>query len=488
MRAVWPVADDLDEEDPEPFFILWDVDKVVLRRPRDVRRSLPDLAVVPSLSPVEHEERILDSDYVRGQASGRLASRHARNHLYLLKTASGVVRESEDREDLDHFLAWAEPWLTEIEVRDLQIRMGDRARMLDLYCRELGSHSDRELFWVGDGMQVWVQLLVHLYRARAADTVILDEPDLYLHADLQRRLVRLLESLDAQTIAASHSSELLAEATPRAVTWISKERRSAVRAPDERLLGQLSDAIGSQFNLRLARTLRARVVLFVEGDDLSILRHIADTCGVTEVARETALVTVPLRGYSNWEHVEPFSWLLEDLLDGSVKVLVLLDRDYRTERQCRAVRDRLIRLGIQCHVWRRKELESYLLVPSAIARLSGAFVADVEHALVAGADEQREAVFARQLAERTKTEVNARRHAVNVTESHQRDFEKRWSKATERAHLCNAKELLTSLNKQLVSQGHKPVGADQLARKMRVEEIPDELAEMLKTAESLLTA
>ncbi len=487
LRAVWPVADDLDEEDPEPFFILWDVDKVVLRRPRDVRRSLPDVAVVPSLSPVEHEERILDSDYVRGQASGRLASHHARNHLDLLKVAGELVGGDDDREDLKHFLTWAEPWLSEIKIRDLQIRMGDRARMLDLYCREPGSHSDRELFWVGDGMQVWVQLLVHLYRARAADTVILDEPDLYLHADLQRRLVRLLENLDAQTIAASHSSELLAEAAPRAVTWISKERRSAVRAPNERLLGQLSDAIGSQFNLSLARALRARVVLFVEGDDLSILRHIADTCGVAEVARETALVTVPLRGYSNWEHVEPFSWLLEDLLDGSVKVLVLLDRDYRTERQCQAVRDRLHKLGIQCHIWRRKELESYLLVPSVISRLSGAPVADVEHALVAAADQQRESVFARQLAERTKTEVNARRHAVDVTESHQRDFEKRWSKQAARPHWCNAKELLASLNKQLASEGHKPVGANQIARKMRIDEVPDELAEMLNSAESLLT-
>jgi AAA domain, putative AbiEii toxin, Type IV TA system len=392
------------------------------------------------------------------------------------------------QDDLQRFVAWAEPWMDEIEVRDLQIRTGDKGRMLDLYCREVGSHSDRELFWIGDGIQVWVQLLAHVYRARAVDTVILDEPDLYLHADLQRRLVRLLESLDAQTIAASHSSELLAEAAPRAVTWISKERRRAVRAPDERLLGQLSNAIGSQFNLRLARTLRARAVLFVEGDDLAILRHLADTCGVPEVARETALVTVPLRGYSNWEHVEPFGWLLKDLLEGSVKVLVLLDRDYRTEGQCRAVRDRLHRLGIQCHIWQRKELESYLLVPSVIARLSGAPVADVETALVAAADQQREAVFARQLAERTRTEVDARRHAVEVTESHQREFEKRWTKVRERPHWCNAKELLGSLNNWLVAEDYKPVGADQIARKMRAHEIPHELAELLKRAEALLAS
>jgi predicted ATP-dependent endonuclease of OLD family len=222
-----------------------------------------------------------------------------------------------------------------------------------------------------------------------SDTIILDEPDLYLHADLQRRLVRLLESLPSRTIAASHSAELLTEAAPRAVTWIAKERRRAVRAPDERLLGQLSDAIGSQFNLRLARTLRARAVLFVEGEDMSVLRHIARTLGATELTRETALVTVPLRGFSNWKHVEPFSWLVQDLLEDSVSVMVVLDQDYRTSRQCEQVQAGLREVKVSCHVWRRKELESYLLVPTVIPRLSGADSEAVQEALIECAEQQR---------------------------------------------------------------------------------------------------
>ena len=55
--------------------------------------------------------------------------------------------------------------------------------------RERGDRTPKELFWVGDGMQIFVQILTHLWRLRSADVVILDEPDLYLHADLQRRLV-----------------------------------------------------------------------------------------------------------------------------------------------------------------------------------------------------------------------------------------------------------------------------------------------------------
>ncbi|MGA9875159.1 MAG: AAA family ATPase [Solirubrobacteraceae bacterium] len=483
LTAVWPVdEDDEDEPDPEPFFILRDTDKVILHRPKDVKRAMPDVAVVPSLGPVEHEERILDPEYVRSQMSGRLTSRHFRNHLYLL-ACTFLPDTGED--ELATFISWAEPWIPGLVVGDLATRQGDKGRLLDLFCKETGSHTDRELFWIGDGMQVWLQLLAHLYRAQDHDTIILDEPDLYLHADLQRRLVRMLESLDVQTIAASHSAELLTEATPRAVTWIAKERRRAVRAPDERLLGQLSDAIGSQFNLRLARALRARGVLFVEGDDLSMLRHVARTLGAEELTRETALVTVPLRGFSNWEHVEPFSWLVRDLLDDSVRVLVVLDRDYRTPRQCEAVRMRLRDVGVDCHVWLRKELESYLLEPAAIGRISGASTEDVRSALLRCAEYQKAAVFARQLAERTATEVSARRHAVNITESHQRDFDKAWRSVDERPYMCNAKALLAGLNQWLTSSGFRAVGADQLARRLTSDEVPEEMVEVINAAESL---
>lgn len=73
-----------------------------------------------------------------------------------------------------------------------------------MYYRERGSPREREIFWAGDGYQVWFQILLHLWRVwDTADAVILDEPDSYLHADLQRRLVRMLEAMPAQVITAT---------------------------------------------------------------------------------------------------------------------------------------------------------------------------------------------------------------------------------------------------------------------------------------------
>lgn len=104
---------------------------------------MPDVAVVPSLSPVEHEERILDPEYVRSQMSGRLASRHFRNHLYIL---AGTVLPDTGENELTNFVSWAEPWLPGLVVSDLVTRQGEKGRLLDLFCKEHGSHTDRELF------------------------------------------------------------------------------------------------------------------------------------------------------------------------------------------------------------------------------------------------------------------------------------------------------------------------------------------------------
>ena len=223
--------------------------------------------------------------------------------------------------------------------------------------------------------------------------MVLDEPDVFLHPYLQRRLVRLLASLPAQTITATHSSEVLAEAPPESVVWIDKSRKRSISGPTPSALAGLSDAMGTGFSIRLARALRAKCALFVEGDDAQILRRIASTTGAARVATETGIVVIPLRGFDNWEHVEPFSWMTDALLDSSVQIFVLLDRDYRTEQECAEIRERLHAANVKCHVWKRKELESYLLEAEPIARLAGADVAFVEELLASSAEESEDHVF-----------------------------------------------------------------------------------------------
>jgi hypothetical protein len=479
LTAVWPRP----SVEEEAYFYVTANDGVYVRTTAEARALLPDVGVVPILEPVQHREKRLADDYVNSSMGTRLASRHTRNQIRLMRDREPDTEGYDDL--LAQFRDWARPWTRDFRVGDLAEHLTDEGAMLDLYCRETGGRSDRELFWAGDGLQVWIQLLMHLFHNQDRDTVILDEPDLYLHADLQRRLVRLLESMDAQTIAASHSAEVLVEAPPASVVWISRERRQAVRAPSEKVASELTVAIGSQFNLRLARALRARAVIFVEGEDMRILRNMAATLGATKLAGEAGIVTVPLRGFTNWRHVEPFSWLLDELLDQAVTAMVILDRDYHTNTQVSEIEQRLRAVRVMPHIWKRKELESYLLVPSAMARCSRANEADIRDELARLATASKEKIFARILAERHETEVTAGHHRVNVTEDAQLDFEQLWTDAARRPHLCNAKELLADMNRWLQSGGFKTLSARTLSSALRSTEIADEMAGVILQAESL---
>lgn len=135
-----------------------------------------------------------------------------------------------------------------------QIESGQSA--IDVFYAERGFNAEKEVAWLGDGMQVWLQLLFHVYRLREHEVLILDEPDVYLHADPQRRLVRLLESVKGQFILASHSSEVLAEADQGSILYVDRGLSSALRVKDPKRLEIVSRSVGTSCNLRIAKALR----------------------------------------------------------------------------------------------------------------------------------------------------------------------------------------------------------------------------------------
>jgi AAA domain, putative AbiEii toxin, Type IV TA system len=473
LEALWPKGES------GGFFWVMDND-INPRLPKYVRSAVPTIGLVPVLSPVDHVESLLSDSHVRSNLDGRLASRHFRNQLYLLKNeeVDGVDRFSD-------FKRFAAPWVTELKLTDLRLRYGEGASF-DLFYLEPGSRTEKEIFWAGDGMQIWLQLLLHLYRLRESEVIVLDEPDVFLHSDLQRRLVRLLEELPAQTIIATHSAEVVGEASPRSILWVSRERARALRAPKGESLVQLSTALGSQFNLRLARALKTRTVLFVEGQDVKLLGSLAKTLGLTRIHHENGIAVVPLGGFDRWEHVEPFKWLMDEFFEDAAKVHVILDRDYRLDGSIDRVRRRLRAAGITPHVWRRKELENYLIVPSAIARLSGASEGWVEESLESCVLQLEDDVYSQIHAEfmHQGRRQSPRPSEATVSKEAKQRADALWSAPERRLHVCGGKDLLRLLNQRLEKASHETLSPRRLARSLR----KGEIAEELRTALSAIDA
>ena len=331
-----------------------------------------------------------------------------------------------------------------------------------------------------------MQVLLHIWLNSDVETLILDEPDVFLHPDLQRRLVSILDDVDKQVVLATHAPEIVGEANKDAVVWVDRTRRRSRRAGEPLVLQKLNAVLGSGFNLGLARALRSRVALFVEGEDMKILRNLARAVGAESVRNERGLAVIRLGGFSNWHQVEPFAWLSRDLLGNAVKIYVLLDRDYREAATIETLRDALKGSDVHVHVWHRKEIESYLLVPEAIARASGLEVGVVEQLMETTIQALRldaQASFISRRQQDAKRGTDFKTIALTALP----EFEDAWADPRERINLVPPKDALAAIAREAQVLGARPVSARSISAAIRGNEVDEEMSRVLLDIEYALT-
>jgi hypothetical protein len=468
LMVVWP---DWDREDQEPFFYLKRSDGYLVTTPPQARSHFPRLGIIPPLGPIDHSEALLDDQYVRSNVESRVASRHFRNQL----------RHLVERGDWEGFLQWSKPWRNEIELELPRLRY-DNGAHLDLFYHEPHSRVPKELIWAGDGIQVWLQILYHVFRTRDCDTLVLDEPEVFLHPDLQRRLVALLDHTGKQVIMATHSAEIAAEVDPGLVALVDRSASTARRAESNAQLETLGQAIGSGFNLRLAKALHVSNVILVESREIRILRLFAKEIGLARLAAESSSAIIPLGSFTSWDHLPALAYLTKDLLAGAASITVVVNRNHHTDAQAARLTQTLLEAGITCHVWGRKEFESYIITPEVISRVSGATVSEVERLLERCAEKQRYRMEAQFVANSTQ-EGPTEEDVASVAEQAHVRFGHDWVMSSHRWHMVNTGELMSTLNGFLSSGGWQTVSAFTLAQAHQADEIAAEMTVLLRSFE-----
>lgn len=160
--------------------------------PRELNRYLPiSLVVIPVLGPVEHQERLVTADTLRRNLITTRASRNFRNYWYQYP------------DDFDEFADLVRRTWPGMEIQPPE-RLDD---VLGMFCLE--RRISRELYWAGFGFQIWLQLLTHISRSHGASLLVVDEPELYLHPDIQRQLLGILRDAGPDVILATHSTEIM---------------------------------------------------------------------------------------------------------------------------------------------------------------------------------------------------------------------------------------------------------------------------------------
>ena len=243
----------------------------------------------------------------------------------------------------------------------------------------------RDLMVEGSGFLQWLSVCA-LAVSPSVDVLLLDEPDAHLHLQLQTQLLDELTRIapNKQILMATHSAELLRRHPYQQVLWVKGTSARYLTDPTQRT-GLLA-GMGSEHFPRLDSIAVHKRILLVEGPfDERILRLLSAKAGRTWPAN----IVVWQWSGAHKERKQLFLQLKLDI--PTLRGISLRDRD---DEQLNSTDSNLRDGGhtevpdLACLKWPRRHLDSYLLVPRAIALAAGRTEQEIvdwlaqEHAVV----------------------------------------------------------------------------------------------------------
>ena len=336
-------------------FLYWSVVGKQVKTPSAFKQQFPiNIQVVPVLGPIEKEEIIVTEETVRRTSGTPGASRHFRNYWHQNPNGFSIFKLLIEK-------TWKGMSIKPPEITD------HLSRRLVMFCTE--DRADRELYWAGFGFQIWCQLLTHISRASKSDLIIIDEPEVYLHPDVQRQLLSILREVTPDIILATHSTEILGEADPAEILLIDKTMSSARRLKDIEGVQEAVASMGSIQNITLTHLARTKKIIFVEGmHDYKVLRRFSKLVGLTELASGNYLTPLESGGFTSIDKVKAFAWGMNQKLNADIAIGAIYDRDYWCDQEIAEKSSSLKKSIAFAHIHTRKEIENYLLHPRVLGR------------------------------------------------------------------------------------------------------------------------
>jgi energy-coupling factor transporter ATP-binding protein EcfA2 len=446
-----------------------------------------EIGFVPILGPVDQKELLYSKEAARLALLAAGASRNFRNIWFHYPDGFGEFRELIKS-------TWPGMDIEPPEISGTQ-------RQLAMFCPE--ERHPREICWAGYGFQVWCQMLTYVVKAASASLFIIDEPDIYLHADLQRQLVSLLRDLGPDIFIATHSTEIIAECEPTSLLYVNKRNASAHRVKDVSQLKRVFSALGSNLNPTLTQLAKTKRVVFVEGLDFQILSIFARTLGNQRLANRADFAVVQTEGFNPRRAVDLASGI-DATIGSRVLRAVVLDRDYRSEAEIDDVRKELTKHGFLVHIHGRKELENYLLNADVLrrtvdvrlserARRSGEKLRDspdIASLIEQAMNEVKHEVFAQLQARESdyKRRKSPNLDQATITAEVSKRFEQLWATDHGRLALVPGKDVLAKVNSALQASVGVSVSDGQIAAQFQPREVPPDIQALVSELAGFVAA
>ncbi len=449
-----------------------------------------NVGVVPVLGPVEQEEELVLEKTIRdGLASySRRASRHFRSYWYYHRTEFEPFRER-----------IRSTWPT-LDIERPEIADPPYGKRLAMFVDE--ARVPKELYWAGFGFQVWCQLLTHAMREANATILIVDEPEIYLHPELQRQLVSILREAGPDVLLATHSSEIVGEAEPHDLVIVEKSHTTAQRVIATEGVQRALGVLGSVHNTVLSQLARTGRVLFVEGEDFKILGRFARRLGYPFLAAEIDFAVQMTDGFPSADALRGFTKGMAEAVAKPLAFAGVFDRDYRPASEVRSFQAEVKAHVPLCHVLDRKEIENYLLVPAVLER---AIARAAKDKAARGGNMPARLPSAQEmllrLAETHRLDVQGQLVAAAIRESRgsgtdhsvttkevTRDFEKEWASFEGRMRIAPGKMVFRAVVAELQGSLGINLTARAVVDAYRADEVPSEIRTLLADLERFRTS
>ena len=423
----------------------------IVRSPKEFKELVTlEIGYVPILGPVEHTEKLYQKEAARLALLTHTASRNFRNIWFHYP------------EDFKEFKDLVQTTWPGLDISPPEINTSGKDNTLDMFCPE--ERIPREIYWAGFGFQVWCQMLTYIIKNKTSSIFLIDEPDIYLHSDLQRQLLGILKSLGPDIIIATHSTELISEADLNDILLVNKTNQSGKRIKDPSQLRDIFQVLGSNLNPILTQIAKSKRVLFVEGKDFLVLSKISRLLGFDQVANRSDFAVVPVEGF-NPTRLNAFKDGIEKTIGSKIKSAVIFDKDYRTSEEISSEMGVLKKGNLFVHIHSRKEIENFLLIPKAIKKAikqrikevnkrtdkTLEFDSNINEILTDLTNEFKLGTQAQLQSHqfKFKKSLNPKLDESTIIESILSDFETMWETLDSRLEIIPGKDFLSAINRKL---------------------------------------
>lgn len=440
------------------------------------------IGFIPILGPVEHNEIVYLKEAARLALLTHRAARNFRNIWYHYP------------ERFDEFRSFIKSSWSGMDIEPPSVDHSHTHPTLHMFCLE--NRIPREIYWMGYGFQVWCQMLTYIVNNQNSSIFLIDEPDIYLHSDLQRRLISILRSLGPDILIATHSTEIMSEADIDELVVINKQNRSAKRIRNSGDLQAVFQALGSSLNPVLTQLVKTKRILFLEGKDIQIISRFANKLGNDRVTSRSDFTVIPAEGF-NPGKIRDFKQGVEASLGMNVLSGVVLDRDYRSDAESAEVKQDLERYCQFGRIHSRKEIENFLLHPIVLTRAikirlnenfkrTGVLVAyneDTIQILDQITTTWRHNILARYIEKRRPYErkVSPGIAEVTITEKLMIEYDQNWNDLERRLRIVPGKDTLSALNTYLQQHYGVSLTATLIIDTFQVQEIDSEIVDLIAT-------